>query len=122
MNEDNTKHIDLINMSKKEAVMVLYANTAVQMLKNNIDLQIVSNKTVNTVIYNLCHNVIQDSDNERLKLLGTNVMTTYIGLGVRVCDMLKSVGIIIENAIDVDATVKQLEEIEGRIVVDNFSY
>ena len=122
MNQDNTKNIDLINMSKKEAVMNLYANTAVQMLKNNIDLKIVSSKSVNTILYNLCHNVIQDSDDERLELLGTDVMMTYIGLGVRVCDMLKGIGIEIENAVDVDATVKQLEEIEGKVVVDNFSY
>jgi hypothetical protein len=49
-------------------------------------------------------------------------MSTYIGLGVRVCDMLKGIGIKIENAYDVDATLKQLDAIEGKVVVDNFSY
>jgi|MDTC01.3.fsa_nt_gb hypothetical protein len=121
-NVDNTKNIDFTKMSKKEVVMNLYMNTSIQMVNNNIDYEIIANKTVNSVIFNLCNNVIQSSNKERLELLGTNVMSTYIGLGVRVCDMLKGIGIKIENAYDVDATLKQLDAIEGKVVVDNFSY
>jgi hypothetical protein len=122
MNEDNTKNIDFTKMSKKEVVMNLYMNTTIQMVNNNVDYEIVANKTLNSIIFNLCNNVIKNSDEERLKLLGTDVMMSYLGLGVRVCDMLKSIGIKIENARDVDATLKQLDAIEGRVVVDNFSY
>jgi hypothetical protein len=100
----------------------LYMNTTIQMVNNNVDYEIVANKTLNSIIFNLCNNVIKNSDEERLKLLGTDVMMSYLGLGVRVCDMLKSIGIKIENARDVDATLKQLDAIEGRVVVDNFSY
>jgi hypothetical protein len=122
MNEDNTKNIDFTKMSKKEVVMNLYMNTTIQMVNNNVDYEIVANKTLNSIIFNLCNNVIKNSDEERLKLLGTDVMMSYLGLGVRVCDMLKSIGIKIENARDVDATLKQLDAIEGRVAVDNFSY
>ena len=107
---------DYVNYSKKELVDELSMNTLMMMYKHNIQEDVLFHKTTLTTIDQLCANVVNKANKKTLKLLGSDVMMTFAGLGVRVFDMLRSVGADIEYPNE--NTVEKLNELEGRLVVD----
>ena len=111
------ENVDFNSISKQEVIDTLAINTMLTMPKaGRIDMKYVHHKTTLALIKQLATNVVNDADEKTLKLLGKDVYTTFVGLGVQVCDMLNSVGISLERpTADTEA---QLTAIHGKFGVE----
>ena len=112
----NKENVDLNSMPKQEVIDMLALNTVMSLYKHNIQHDLLFHKTTLTGLEQLVTNVVNNADKKTLKLLGTDISMTYAGLGRRVIDMLESVGVQIEYP--TSTTLQQLNELEGRLVVD----
>ena len=108
---------DYVNTDKQEVIEELTMNTMMSLYQHKIQNDLLFHKTTLTAIDQLCANVVNKADKKTLELLGSDVMMTFAGLGVRVCDMLRSVGADIEHPSS--TTLQQLDDLEGTLVVDN---
>ena len=112
----NKENVDLNSMPKQEVIDMLALNTVMSLYKHNIQHDLLFHKTTLTGLEQLVTNVVNNADKKTLKLFGTDISMTYAGLGRRVIDMLESVGVQIEYP--TSTTLQQLNELEGRLVVD----
>ena len=108
---------DYVNTDKQEVIEELSMNTMMSLYQHKIQNDLLFHKTTLSTIEQLCANVVNNADTEALELFGKDVMSTYAGLGSRVLQLLQSVGADIEDPSS--TTLQQLDDLEGRLVVDN---
>ena len=110
------ENVDFNSMPKQEVIDMLGINTMLQMPKaGRIDMKYVHHKTTLSLIEHLATEVVNDADEKTLRLLGTDVYQTFVGLGAQVINMLDGFGISLEcPTADTEA---QLTAIHGKLRV-----